>query len=257
MNEEELEYLNEMIKNRYRTEDIIQYFMKHGKGRVISEWEVEMRKFLDGKNLSEDEILELFREKLSSLSLQEMEEMLKSGLSKSEIIKIILKTGKTDDMLEKEMRLKMATFVNDENTSIEEKVMLVKDQLNIEAKCLMEELLKQGYSKEEVLDLFTRCANDLESVHQDPLFKKTVRFSDEPPDAYLYEARNVWSMIDIAEVKLNVPMMTNNSKCATFAAFFSKVVRLTTGRGLTHREILDLIRFRLGGDYGQEFDDLR
>ena len=98
----------------------------------------------------------------------------------------------------------MATFVNDENTSIEEKVMLVKDQLNIEAKCLMEELLKQGYSKEEVLDLFMRCANDLGSVHHDPLFKKTVRFSDEPPDAYLYEARNVWSMIDMAEVKLNI-----------------------------------------------------
>ena len=204
LNEEELQYLNEMVKNKYKIDDIIKYFMKHGKGRVISEWEEEMREYLDGKNLSEDEILELFRGKLSSLSIKEMEEMLKSGLSKSETIKLLLKTGKTDDMLEKEMKLKMATFVNDENTSIEEKVMLVKDQLNIEAKCLMEELLKQGYSKEEVLDLFMRCANDLESVHHDPLFKKTVRFSDEPPDAYLYEARNVWTMIDMAEVNITI-----------------------------------------------------
>ena len=199
-----MQYLNEMVKNKYKIDDIIKYFMKHGKGRVISEWEEEMREYLDGKNLSEDEILELFRGKLSSLSIKEMEEMLKSGLSKSETIKLLLKTGKTDDMLEKEMKLKMATFVNDENTSIEEKVMLVKDQLNIEAKCLMEELLKQGYSKEEVLDLFMRCANDLESVHHDPLFKKTVRFSDEPPDAYLYEARNVWTMIDMAEVNITI-----------------------------------------------------
>ena len=26
---------------------------------------------------------------------------------------------------------------------------------------------------------------------------------------------------------------------------------------MTHREILDLIRFRLGGEFGVEFDDLR
>ena len=27
-----------------------------------------------------------------------------------------------------------------------------------------------------------------------------VHFSDEPPDAYLYEGRDVWTMIDKAEV---------------------------------------------------------
>ena len=107
------------------------------------------------------------------------------------------------------------------------------------------------------MDLFLRCANNIELINNDKMFKKTVRFSDEPPDSYLFEGRDVWTMIDQAEVKLNIPLMTTSAKCVTFAIFFGKVVELTTGRDLTHREIMDLIRFRLGGDYAKEFDDLR
>ena len=32
---------------------------------------------------------------------------------------------------------------------------------------------------------------------------------------------------------------------------------MTTGKDLTHREILDVIAFRLGGDFAMEFDELR
>ena len=117
--------------------------------------------------------------------------------------------------------------------------------------------MKQGYKTEEVMDLFLRCANDISLLNSDGMFKKTVRFSDEPPDAFLYEARDVWSMIDQCEVKLNVPFMTNHSKCGTFTHFFGKVVKVTTGKDLTHREILDVIAFRLGGDFAMEFDELR
>ena len=128
----------------------------------------------------------------------------------------MLRRGKTEEMEETEMKAKIQNFVSDGSLTVEEKVSLMKTQLNTEAKCLMEELLKQGYCKEEVsittaatlltvpmqvLELFLRCANDLSLVHRDGMFKKTVRFSDEPPDSYLYEARNVWSVIDVAEVE--------------------------------------------------------
>ena len=62
----------------------------------------------------------------------------------------MLKRGKTVDMEEREMKAKLQNFVSDGNLTIEEKVSLMKTQLNTEAKCLMEELLKQGYCKEEV-----------------------------------------------------------------------------------------------------------
>ena len=121
----------------------------------------------------------------------------------------------------------------------------------------MEELLRQGYSKEEVMDLFLRCANNIDMITSDALFQRKVRFSDEPPDAYLYEGRDVWTMVSREEVKRRIPYMSSSSKSITFAAFFGLVMEVTREVGLTHREILDVIRFRLGGDYAREFDALR
>ena len=41
----------------------------------------------------------------------------------------------------------------------------------------------------------------------------------------------------------------------TFAVFFGKIVKLVKGRGLTNREIMDLVRFRLGGRYCYQLKD--
>ena len=52
-----------------------------------------------------------------------------------------------------------------------------------------------------------------------------------------FKARNVWTMIDVAEVKLNVPMMNSSSKCATFATFFSKVRIDENPKNMNHEYI--------------------
>ena len=257
LSEDEMERCEEMMRNKYKTEDIIQYFLKFGTGRVITEFETLMRNMMEGKEMSDEEMLELLKSNLGPESLLKLEEMLGSGFSHSEVIKFLIRNGRTKEMEEKETKLNIENLLKDEDVSLDEKVKLVKGQLNEEAKFAMEELLKQGYKTEEVMDLFLRCANDISLLNSDGMFKKTVRFSDEPPDAFLYEARDVWSMIDQCEVKLNVPFMTNLSKCGTFTHFFGKVVKVTTGKDLTHREILDVIAFRLGGDFAVEFEELR
>ena len=43
----------------------------------------------------------------------------------------------------------------------------------------------------------------------------------------------------------------------TFKQFIDSVQRLTKGAGLTHREILDIMEFRMGGTYLQELRELR
>ena len=258
LSEEELKVCEDMTRNKYRIDDMIEYFLKYGKGRQVTDFENMMVRMLEGRGLSDDEKLELLKSQLGPESLLEIEELLSSGvLTKSEIIKMMIRKGKTREMEECFTKLKLANLLSDPNISIEEKVNLVKEQLSRESRFALEELVKQGYGQEEVLELFVRCANNLTNINNDKIFKKTVRFSDEPPDAFLYEARNVWSILDKVEVKLNIPYMNNNNKCTTFTCFFGKIVKLTTGQGLTHREILDLIRFRLGGSYAEEFDWLR
>ena len=70
------------------------------------------------------------------------------------------------------MSLCRSDSIADEKITEVEKVNVIKKQLSKDAACLMEELLKQGYNTEEVLDLFLRCTNDIEKVNSDGMFKE-------------------------------------------------------------------------------------
>ena len=87
LNVDETEWLDEMIKNKYKDEDIVKYFLKHGKGREVSDLETSMKELIEGGSLSDDEVLEILKSKLGPQSILEMEELFLSGVSKSEIIK--------------------------------------------------------------------------------------------------------------------------------------------------------------------------
>ena len=54
-----------------------------------------------------------------------------------------------------------------------------------------------------------------------------------------------------------VPYISPNIKNLTFKQFIDAVQALVRGRGLTHREIIDIMEFRMGGSYQQELMDMR
>ena len=58
-----------LFRNKYRTEDIIQYFLKYATGRQITDFENMMKILLEGKEFSEHEKLELLKSKLGPESL--------------------------------------------------------------------------------------------------------------------------------------------------------------------------------------------
>ena len=124
------------------------------------------------------QVLDLLRSKLSQESLTRMEKLLKEGFSKEEVIRMLMETGKTETEEAEELKTKIKKFLGDEAMSLEDKLSLVKQQLNPEASALMEELLRQGYSREEVMELFLRCANNLEMINNDSLFRKKVSLID-------------------------------------------------------------------------------
>ena len=51
--------------------------------------------------------------------------------------------------------------------------------------------------------------------------------------------------------------MSPSGKMHIFGLFFEMVLEVVAGKGLTHREILDLMRSRMGAGYAKEFDELR
>jgi len=56
----------------------------------------------DGKNMSEEEMLEALRNQLGTNSKKEMEEMLKQGYTMQQILEHFMKNGKTEEEEQKE-----------------------------------------------------------------------------------------------------------------------------------------------------------
>merc|ERR1712037_966908 len=126
-----------------------------------------------------------------------------------------------------------------------------------EAASMLEELLKNGFTHAGLLDLFLRHGNDVNSLVLDDFFIRDIRFPDEPEDAESLKNRNVFSVIDKDDSKARISYMSPSGKMHIFGLFFEMVLEVVAGKGLTHREILDLMRSRMGAGYAKEFDELR
>ena len=138
-----------------------------------------------------------------------------------------------------------------------EKVDKLKENLGKEAASMLEELLKNGLTAKHVLDLFLKHGNDVNSLVGDSFFIREISFPEEPEDAIAHKHRDVFSVIDREEAKKRITYMSPSGKTHIFGLFFEMVLDVVQDRGLTHREIMDLMRFRMGAGYAKEFDDLR
>ena len=180
---------------------------------------------------------------LGKESLQVMEDLLESRLPPEEVIRIMVDIGKTEAEELREFANKMENLTCEMTNS--EKLTILKQHLNKEAQVLMEELLRQGYTEEEILGLFLRCASNLDLILKDQIFQKQVSFTESQQG--LKPLRDLWSIISREEVKHKIPFMSNSSKSMLFFTFFELVRQLTDGLGLTQAEIMNIIRLVKSG----------
>ena len=221
-----------------------------------SELSKQLRELAGGKNLTQEEMLELMKTKLGEGSKAELEAMLAKGYSLEEAMKYMMKHGKTEEEEQKILADKIRAAMDGKNMTEEEKMKFLKDNLSDEAKKTMDELLAQGYTKEEIIELFKKHGNNLDAIDKE-LSSPSITFEDEPPDAHLYANRDVFTVLSRETVKTEVPYMSPCSKNLTFKQFIDSVQKLVKGKGLTHREVLDIMEFRMGGSFLQELRDLR
>jgi len=243
-------------------DQILKQFMEGGIENVKeevqeeSEFSKKMKELTGGKNLSQEEMLELMKSKLGAGSKAELEEMLAKGYSLKEAMDYMMKHGKTEEEEQKVLADKIRAVMEGKNLSNEEKLNFLKENLSDEAKAAMEHLLAQGYTMDEIIDLFKKHGNNLNAIDEE-LSNPSVNFEDEPPNAHLYANRDVFTVIDRDTIKSEIPYMSPSIKNLTFKQFIDKVQQLVKGKGLTHREILDIMEFRMGGVYLQELKELR
>ena len=106
-----------------------------------------------------------------------------------------LKHGKTADEEHKILANKISDAMNGKNMTKDEKLNFLKNNLSSEARAAMEDLLAQGYTADEIIELFRKHGNNLDAIDAE-LTNPSVNFEEEPPDAHLHANRDVFSVID-------------------------------------------------------------
>merc|ERR1712038_446258 len=249
--------MEQMLLKGYTKEDVIKYFMKHGDDK--NDFVQEMKKITEGSDLSKEQILDIMKSKLGVMSQRKMEDMIREGYSADEIIQHLMTHGKTQEQETSIFTRRMSILLEGPLRTLtdKEKVDKLKENLGKEAASMLEELLKNGLTAKHVLDLFLKHGNDVNSLVGDSFFIREISFPDEPEDAIAHKHRDVFSVIDREEAKKRITYMSPSGKTHIFGLFFEMVLDVVNGNGLTHREIMDLMRFRMGAGYAKEFDELR
>jgi hypothetical protein len=103
------------------------------------------------KNLTEQELFNLLKEKMGSDSRNKMEEMLAAGYTMQEVIKHFMEKGKTQGEENKEFTDRMNKLMSGKDMSKEEILEMMKYELGDSDKAKMEEMLKSGMSMQEVI----------------------------------------------------------------------------------------------------------
>merc|ERR1719309_1344671 len=171
LDDESVIQMNQMLKKGYTKEDVIKYFMKHGDDR--NDFVNEMKKITSGdSDLSKEQILDIMKSKLGVMSQRKMEDMIREVYSADEIIKHLMTHGKTQEQETSIFTRRMSILLEPPGKPLtdKEKVDKLKQNLGKEAASMLEELLKNGFTAEHVLDLFLKHGNDVNSLVGDSFF---------------------------------------------------------------------------------------
>ena len=153
LNNEDKAQMEEMLRRGCSIEEVIGHFMtrSHSPDREKSKFAQEIEKMTEGRNMSVDEVLLIIEEQLDDESKQRLEEMLKKGYTKQDVINYFLKNAKTKEEQMRETADKIKALMNDENMTEENKLEILRNQLSKEDLAQMEEMLKDGGSLEDVM----------------------------------------------------------------------------------------------------------
>merc|ERR1719273_2634414 len=102
---------------------------------------------MDGKDLSDEQILDLMKHELDNDSVAQMEQMLERGYTKEDVIKYFMKHG--DDRNDFVQEMKKITEGSD--LSKEQILDIMKSKLGVMSQRKMEDMIREGYSADEII----------------------------------------------------------------------------------------------------------
>ena len=158
--------IDELLKSGMTMDQIVKQYMEGGMRNVKREEESDfsnkMKELSSGKNLTQDQMLELIKSQLGSGSKAELEAMLAKGYSIQEAMDYMMKHGKTEGEELKDTLKKDISQISNE-----EKLQFFKKGLSAESEAVIDDLFAQGYTMAEIIDIIKRHGNNLKMIEKE------------------------------------------------------------------------------------------
>merc|ERR1712106_1279869 len=161
VSEKDQKKMEKMLAQGYSPDEIVEHFMDEAEKKSgTHSLAKKMEKLMDGKDLSEDEVLELMKNELGAESKKKMEELIKQGHSPKDVMKMMMQTGKTQEEEARDtaetMKHTMTSKKKNIKMSQKELKEMLDERLDDESKAKMQEMLKKGVPLKDVLEHFAK-----------------------------------------------------------------------------------------------------
>merc|ERR1719341_390261 len=109
---------------------------------------------MGGKEMNEEELLDLMKCQLGEGSKAELEAMLAQGYSLQDVMDHFMKHGKTQEQEQEELKSKLGNMMSDPNMKPEDVLNALRDKLSSEDQAKIDDLLRSGMTMEDIIKKF-------------------------------------------------------------------------------------------------------
>merc|ERR1719342_583991 len=149
-------------------------------------FEKKMEELIGGKTLDSDQVLDLMMNELDDESVIQMNQMLKKGYTKEDVIKYFMKHG--DDRNDFVNEMKKITS-GDSDLSKEQILDIMKSKLGVMSQRKMEDMIREGYSADEIIKHLMTHGKTQEQ--ETSIFTRRMSILLEPPGKPLTDKEKV------------------------------------------------------------------
>merc|ERR1712098_974328 len=157
VSEKDQKKMDKMLKQGYSPDEIVQHFMGDAEKKSGTQsLAKKIEELTKGKDLTEDEILEIMKNEMGDESRKKMEELIKQGHSKQEVMKMMMASGKLQEEETRDTAETMKHIMTSKKKNIKMSQDDIKDmleeRLDDASKAKMKEMLEKGVPLKEVLE---------------------------------------------------------------------------------------------------------
>merc|ERR1712179_16678 len=176
--------MEEMLKRGCSLTEILDNFMHKPSELDAKEEDTEFAKkikqLMGDKTLDAEQMIELIKSELDPTSQLQLDEMLRCGCTKDEVIQHFMNREKNKKGQKRnEFGRKIYELTKGKKLTKKELICLMKNYLDDESLAKMEEMLKKGYPIEDVIDYFLKNGKTPEQA----LREKTIQKEKEKKEA--------------------------------------------------------------------------